>query len=62
MKPITKSGEILTNRRKSALERLENQLTLGFKTAKGSSTVKESLSVSDITRIQEEITTLKSKI
>ncbi len=59
MKPKTKGGEILKNRRKSALARLENQLISGVKT---SNTLTIELTESDIQRINQEILTLKSRI
>ena len=69
MKPITKGGEILRNRRKSALSRLENQLLIGYKTPKKFSnnsdnyaTVRQLLTESDIKRINQEIQTLKTRI
>jgi hypothetical protein len=59
MKPKTKGGEILKNRRKSALARLENQLVSGVKT---SNTLTIPLTESDIQRINNEIQTLKTRI
>jgi hypothetical protein len=62
MKPKTKGGEILKNRRKSALARLEQQLLSGVKRSKGSSVAVTELTESDIKRINNEILTLKSRI
>ena len=69
MKPKTKGGEILKNRRKSALARLEEQLKLGMKPLKNyyceegfQKTPFVSLTESDIKRINKEIETLKSRI
>lgn len=62
MKPKIKGGEILRNRRKSALSRLEKQLLTGMKPVKGSSVVQEELTEADIKRIKKEIETLKTRI
>lgn len=62
MKPKTKGGEILKNRRKSALARLENQLESGVKRSIGSSIAVTELTESDIKRINKEILTLKTRI
>lgn len=69
MKPKTKGGEILKNRRKSALARLEAQLKLGMKSLKNyysgegfQKTPFIPLTESDIKRINQEILTLKSRI
>lgn len=69
MKPKTKGGAILNNRRKSALQRLEKQLKSGVKPIKmekgvfsnSSSTIYVELTEKDITRIEQEILTLKTK-
>jgi hypothetical protein len=70
MKPKTKGGEILKNRRKSALARLEQQLISGVKPIKGFNnnnpnnygSITTPLTESDIKRINQEIQTLKSRI
>jgi hypothetical protein len=62
MKPKTKGGEILKNRRKSALARLEQQLISGVKTAKNSTLTQIELTEFDIKRIKQEIETLKFRI
>lgn len=54
----------VTNRRKSALKRLENQLKGGHKVVKGSkpnAISSEPLTDFDITRITKEISILKTK-
>ena len=68
MKPKTKGGEILKNRRKSALARLEQQLISGVKSIKrynnpdNYGTITTPLTEFDIQRINQEIQTLKSRI
>jgi len=64
MKPITKGGQILSNRRKGAIARLEAQLSLGLKQTKGNfmASTKVPLTDSDITRIKKEISTLKGRV
>jgi len=62
MKPQTKGGEILKRKRKSALDRLENQLASGVKKSKLTYIAVTELTESDIKRINQEILTLKSRI
>lgn len=64
MKPKTKSGAILNNRRKKALQRLENQLHRNIKNTWDSRRGKDEMPLTDydIKRIKKEIETLKLRI
>ena len=73
MKPVTKGGQILSNRRKGAIDRLEAQLLSGIKPQKNLEAMYVlaktnglhgylPLSESDKIRIQKEISILKSRI
>jgi len=64
MKPITKGGQILSNRRKKALKRLLDQAALGLKQPKGTFLAKEKvpLTEGDKTRINREIDLLRQRV
>lgn len=62
MKPKTKGGQILQNRRKGALERLQKQLSTDGHPLTHYKIHKEELYEFHVKRIQKEIEILKSRI
>lgn len=65
MKPKTKGGAILKNRREKALQRLENQLKANKKpqwSEELQCMIAVKLETTDVTRINKEIETLKTRI